>query len=362
MRDAYKVAVWGPGALGRCAIREINILPELELVSVLAYSKLKCGQDAGIVAGCGEMGVTVTDNVRTLLDAKPEIVIYTTRDIGDFNADKDILMLLEAGVNVVTPLPYFHFRERGTALRKTFEDAGQKGGATLHATGISPTFLFERLAGLLTDLSNNIESISLYEYFNIEHKGEGGADAMKSFGMGQPIGQVESTNRLTKILDNYFRQSIFTLAETLGVHVDRIERTAHHVALSEPLSVPKLIDVEIGAIGVISHKWTSYSGAKPFFTYQVYWYPHSSIAPDKAKGHGDDYWLIEIEGTPCLRVGIELKHSLKPEDAPTPKLAVPAFIATVTTMIHAIPHVVSAAPGILPTATPSLHWKPDLRF
>jgi hypothetical protein len=41
---------------------------------------------------------------------------------------------------------------------------------------------------------------------------------------------------------------------------------------------------------------------------------------------------------------------------------VPAYISTVATLIHAIPHVISAEPGILPTDTPRIHWKPDLRF
>jgi len=38
-RSPYRVAVWGPGKMGRAAIREIIRLPETELVAVLGYNR-----------------------------------------------------------------------------------------------------------------------------------------------------------------------------------------------------------------------------------------------------------------------------------------------------------------------------------
>ena len=120
---AYKVAVWGPGGLGGCAIREMAGLPEFELVSVFAYSASKVGHDAGVLVGGQPNGVSVTNDVGALLASQPQCVLYTARDQGDFSSDADILKLLESGVNVITPLPYFDFRDRGEAVRKRFADA-----------------------------------------------------------------------------------------------------------------------------------------------------------------------------------------------------------------------------------------------
>ena len=47
LREPYRVSVWGPGTVGLAAIRELILLPETELRSVLAHSDDKAGADAG---------------------------------------------------------------------------------------------------------------------------------------------------------------------------------------------------------------------------------------------------------------------------------------------------------------------------
>lgn len=131
MAKKIKVGIWGPGGIGGCAIRELVRLPEIELVAVLAYSKQKEGVDAGALVGIGEVGLKATTDVSRFLAAKPDCVLYAARDFTDFRGDADIVMLLEAGVNVITVLPYHYPRIRGAEIVEKFEAAGKKGGATL---------------------------------------------------------------------------------------------------------------------------------------------------------------------------------------------------------------------------------------
>ncbi len=106
MRESYKVIVWGPGGLGGVALWEIARLEAFELVGLRAFSAGKVGKDAGELIGINPLGVTATDDVDALLAVEADCVIYTPRDFGINNADAELLAILAAGHNVVTPLPY----------------------------------------------------------------------------------------------------------------------------------------------------------------------------------------------------------------------------------------------------------------
>jgi 2,4-diaminopentanoate dehydrogenase len=100
------------------------------LVGVLAYSARKEGVDAGALFGIGEVGGKTTTDVSCFLATKPDCVFYAARDFTNFNTDPDILMLLEAGVNVITALPHHYPKIRGDDVAQKFDAAGKKGGAT----------------------------------------------------------------------------------------------------------------------------------------------------------------------------------------------------------------------------------------
>jgi hypothetical protein len=171
MRAPYRIAVWGPGVMGQCAIRELVRLPETELVGVLAYSEAKNGVDVGTLAGVDPIGLTATTDAQAIIALKPDCVIHTARDFGDYRSDNDIVMLLEAGINVITVLSYQYPRARGKDVEQRFIDAGERGGATLHGNGVDPGFMYERLAALMTGVSNDIQYIRLEEYFNVSSVG-----------------------------------------------------------------------------------------------------------------------------------------------------------------------------------------------
>src|SRR5262252_8805416 len=105
MTSKYRVAVAGPGG---CAIRELLRQPGMELAGVLAYSPSKEGVDAGELVGVGPTGVKATTDFDALARSDAQCVIYTARDFGDWRSDAEILRLLEAGKNVITPLPYHY--------------------------------------------------------------------------------------------------------------------------------------------------------------------------------------------------------------------------------------------------------------
>jgi 2,4-diaminopentanoate dehydrogenase len=358
MRAPYRIAVVGPGGLGLCAIRESQRLPEFELAAVLAYSPEKNGVDAGVLAGIAPIGVFATTDLDQFLGSDIECVLHCGRDYGDWRTDDEIIRMLEAGIDVVTMLPYHFLASRGADVEARFAAAAEKGGATLHGTGITPGFFNERMAIAATGLSNDVTHIRFAEFFNIAPVA-GGGDMLRMFGFGSPRSQVEGNDFAAGMAEAYLRQPIFFYADRLGLEIERIERTARlqetPIALAEPV-----MSIEPGTVGMVSYAWTGYAKGKPFYTTEVYWYLGESMRP--AECPVNDFWLIEIEGRPSLRITVAGQASyaenvyIKP-DEPTP----PGYIMTVVAMLQAVPGVVAAAPGLMQPALPQFYWKPDQR-
>jgi len=361
MREPFKVAVVGPGGLGSCSIRELSRLPETRLVGVLAYSPQKNGADAGELAGIGTLGVKATTSFDEFVKIDCDCVLYTARDFGDFRADKEILALLESGRNVVTPLPYHFLKARGEEVQARFEAAARKGGSTLHGTGITPGFFNERLAMTMTGLSNDIQQISMQEFFNAELLADS-LQTLQLLGFGSPKEAVANNPVMGSFAENYLKQPILYAAEKLGIKVERIERTSQVRTAPAAIKTPHMT-IETGTVALVSYAWTAYTDTgKPFYRTEVFWYMGEAMKPKEATAN--DFWTVAIEGRPSIRVSVEGMGSLAKHlviDA-TRDPAPAGYIMTVVAMVQAIPRVVAAPPGLMLPAMPEVHWKPDMRL
>lgn len=359
MRNPYRVAVWGPGVLGKCAIREVIRLPETELVGVLGYSESNNGVDAGTLSGVDPVNVAVTTDLDEFIALKPDCVLHTTRDFGDFRSDEDIIDLLENGINVISVLPYQYSQARGEDVYNKLKEAALKGGVTLHGDGLDPGFMYERLAALMTGLSNDIEYIRLEEFVNSHTMSP---DILELFGFGNTLDQIEKNPISAKMAGNYLTMGMKYLSDKLGAPVTRIEQSSHHVLAENKESIPTGFSVEPGTVGMVSYQWKGYTkDDKPMYQIQLFWYLNANMRP-VANIPADDYWILEVEGVPSTRVGLEIKGSVKNDEAissinPGPS----SYLATVVPAIQSIPLVVDAEPGIYDFIMPDIHWKPDLR-
>ncbi|HJP67353.1 MAG TPA: hypothetical protein VJ846_00500 [Sphingomicrobium sp.] len=355
MSERIKVGVVGPGALGSAAIREIQKMAGLELVSVLAFSESKNGADAGILSGIDPIGVRVTNDFDGFLQSSARTVIYTARDYGNFSSDEQILALLKAGKNVITPLPYMFVRARGDEVADLFEAAGKEGGATLFGSGITPGFFNERLLPLLSTVTNDVTHLHMQEMFNVEDLANN-IEMLKLFGFGSSREAAEANVAMAMLAENYLVQPLRYLTARLGLKIDRIERTNQLAEAPEDISTAAMT-IPRGSVGSVSYAWTAFVDGKPFYTIEVFWYLGKRMRPKIATA--DDFWTLTIEGRPSLRVLIESKASIAqnlkmiPGD-PTP----PGYYMSVVAMLQAVPLVTSAAPGLLLPAMPEVHWTP----
>jgi len=358
LRKPYRISVWGPGGLGAPTVREVLALPELELVAVLAYSSHKIGKDAGLVCGVQPCGVMVTGDREQFFNTPVDCVIYIARDYGDYRSDPDIIELLERGFNVITPLPYHLPEMRSLAIAARLDDACQKGKSTLYATGINPGFMFERLAMTATGMVNDVKHIKFEEYFDCVTQES--VDMLRLFGMGAPLEEAEKNETVALLAENYLKQEFYAAGKMVGMPIDRVERTTHHVA--SPIDMNDLLlPIKAGTVGMVSYKWIAWSGDHALFSIQIYWYMTERMRPHDVPTQ--DFYRITIEGRPSMRLSLELQASFENSQRLIPGHPTePAYYGTVIPMIQAIPSVCNAPAGVMKIKPPSnSHWKKDMR-
>jgi 4-hydroxy-tetrahydrodipicolinate reductase len=363
MQDKYRIVVWGPGGLGGVALWEVNRLESLDLVGVRAFSPDKIGKDAGELIGVEPVGVTATDDVAALLALEADCVIYTPRDFGINNADAELITILEAGHNVVTPLPYHNavlYRQDGFGER--IAQACATGGSTFHPTGIDPDLISDRVLMGMTGICTDITSIRLRELWDCyamhaELLAVVGFGGLVEAAQASPIGPAISTNLLHAIGR--------TVEKTLGVTYDRVEETHEYLPAGTDVAM-LCTKIDQGTLGRVVHRfqgWVDSINDDPFFTMEYHWVVGPSELPDGVAEN--EYWVAEIEGTPSIRMSIDMRTTLATRAARTYDFGTlrssPGYHGTIAPCLQAIPHVVESGPGVLGSFGPGLTWRQDLR-
>lgn len=362
MRRPYRLMVWGPGRMGQLCIWEISQTPALELVGLRAYSESKNGVDAGEMIGIAPMGVKATTDVDALLKIDCDCIVYTAHDEGTYHTDDEILRLLAAGKNVVTPLPYqdaYLYRE--AEFIDKLNAACARGRSVFHAGGIDPDLISDRILLGLTGACSDVTSIRLQENWDCSQAAPG---PLKYVGFGMPPEEAKKVLVTQVIAANFTKAVVHTAARVLGLTYDRVEESHDYDPTPVALDLP--FRIEAGTVGRIVHRMQGFVdaiGPEPFFTIEYNWVINESMRPEGM--NPGQYYLATIEGRPSIKMALDLKVSHKNNDRTYQlgNMAVePSYIATLVPCLQAIPHVCAAEPGVLRSFGPSLNWRPDLRL
>ena len=157
----YRVIQWATGNVGRAAVQGIVSHPQLELVAAWVHDPAKAGRDAGELCGVGPLGVRATNDVDAILAQDADCVLYSPL----LPQLDEVVRLLDSGKNVVTPVGWFYpFSTPGVA---ELEGACQRGGVSLHGTGIHPGGITELLPLTFSRLSRNVTHVRAEEFSDI---------------------------------------------------------------------------------------------------------------------------------------------------------------------------------------------------
>lgn len=335
----------GTGMTGSAALRAIIDDPALDLVGVKVSTPAKVGQDAGRLCGRPEVGISATDDVTAVLDAKPDCVAYCATAVRrEDEVIADIVGYLEAGINVVTisAIPMVYPKAAPTRWREPIECAAGQGNATFYATGCEPGFVSLNLPTALLTGAGLVDSYRMDEYaLDLDLAYPIWEVLHESMGFGKPDGHVPIRIAVGKV-NNDWEPVVRYIADTLSVDVET-------VALDwEAILAPDDLDTALGVIAkntICGHRWqlAAISNDRPVVSVQYFATVTSTPWPDswpRPAQPGQGGMVFRIAGSPNMT--LELRLDPAPGDSTNPAVAATAMAA-----VNAIPAVIDAAPGLI---------------
>lgn len=331
----YRVIQWATGGVGRASIEGIVSHPDLELVGCWVHSADKVGKDVGELCGMDRLGVTATHDIEELLALDADCVMY----VPIMANRKEIIRILESGKNVVTPLGYFYPGKRDVS---DLEAACQRGGVTLHGTGIHPGGITERFPLMVSALSRNITHVRAEEFSDIRTYGA-------PYVVGEIMGFGKTPEEAAKspmldVMGGGFLESIDMVADALGFALDDRKHTHHEVAVAlKPIDSPIGI-IEPGLVAAQRFTWEGTVRGQTVITVRTNWFMgEEGFDPAWSFGPEGERFEVEVQGDPSVKVTF---RGWQPESIEAGLKRNPGIVATGIHVVSAIPYVIEAEPGI----------------
>jgi len=331
----YRVIQWATGGVGRAAIDGILSHPELELVGCWVHSPEKAGRDVGELAGIGVIGVRATNDVAELLALEADCVMYSPI----MAKREEVIRILESGKNVVTPLNWFYPNKAKVA---DLEAACQKGGVTLHGTGIHPGGITERFPLMVSALSRNVTHVRAEEFSDC-----------RSYGAPEVVGEMmlfgktpeqAAKSPMLAVMGGGFLQSIDMVADALGFALDDKKISKHEVSVATaPIDSP-IGPIQPGRVAAQRFTWQAAVRGNPVITVRTNWFMgEENLDPAWSFGPEGQRFEVEVTGDPTAKVTF---HGWHPESIAAGLVRNPGIVATAIHGVSAIPYVCRAPAGI----------------
>ncbi|OMC37731.1 dihydrodipicolinate reductase [Mycobacterium sp. GA-1841] len=342
MTRPLRIVVWATGGVGSIAIDAIAGRPDLELVGVWVHSAEKVGQDAGVLAGRGPLGVRATADADALIALRPDCVVYAAsgsdRDAG---AVPDYLRLLNAGINVVSTTstglvypPAYYSAE----WRDQLEAAAKSGDCSLYASGVFPGFGSDQLALLLATQSKQIDRLTVTEISLNDHYPV--ADVMMDgMGFGRPL-DFEPMLKTPGFIEMAWKAPIHLIADALGAEVSEITGTLDRGITDRDIEVA-FGTIAAGTVGAVSTRAAGVVDGREAIVVEHIIRMSRDVAPDWPASEFDATYRVDIEGDPDVHCAMTLGA------AEGHAAGRAAMAATAMRVVNAIPYVVAAPAGLL---------------
>ena len=328
-----RVIQWATGSIGRYAIGAIAEDPRLELAGVWVHSESKDGQDAGEIAGIGQIGVAATRDKQALLASDADCVLYAP-----LLADVDeMCSILGSGKNVVTPTGFSFVKDPTLAMR--LDAACRAGGVSFHGSGIHPGFSGDRLPLVLSALCRRIDRITVYEICDLSQGSESPEMMMGQLGFGMSAADAaKQPPALMGVMSTIFNESMDMIAAGLGFEIEEYDHR-HEFALAKRDIPIHAGVIEAGQVAGQHFEYTGLVGGRAVVQFKTYWKMSNDDAAIEPNWpfEGPIEYIVDVEGDPSVRV------KMTPIDADTTE---PGLVWTAMNCINAIAPVCEAATGV----------------
>lgn len=334
----YRIVQWSAGRVGTSSAQAILEHPDMELVGFWVHSEAKEGKDAGELVGRDTLGVKATRSIEEVIALKPDCVMYMQEG---YDADA-ICALLEAGINIVTSRGEFHFPPgMDQALRKRVEAACEKGGASIHSSGVSPGFSTEAFPLVLTSLARRLDCLTIDEFADMTAScsDEMLLDVLRYGGAPEEASNPQLVHHMTA----NFGQSLGVVADALGLAFDEIKTTAENAVCKERIPLRGGRAIEPGTVAAMRFTVAGIKGGKPLLQFRANWFCTTDLDSDwSIRENG---WRVQVEGDTPLDIYIGMPVDCSPEEMP---LVMAGY--TAQRCVNCVPFVCAATPGIRTSA------------
>jgi len=340
---AYKVIVWGTGAVGKMVIDELIDNPEYELVGVIVNNPEKVGVDAGTLVGREPIGVIASNDADAILALDADVVAYygPTAAYAQVNIENHC-KALRAGKNVVSTAmsPWvYHKAPAVTADQlKPVEEACREGGTTCFTTGIDPGFMNDIVPLVMTGVCGRVDSLRIQEILDYAtYEGE----ANVPMGLAAPM-ETQALLEIPDLLIFAWGPTVYLIADMIGAKLEKVDIVYEKWPTPERIEAPA-VTVEKGHCGAVRFEIRGWVNGRPAIVIEHVNRITNQAAPDwpRARIEDNDCYRLIIEGSPNITQETIFRGSKGEQPA------VAGCLATGMRAIHAIPAVCAAAPGLI---------------
>ncbi len=332
-----RVVQWATGPVGRHAVAAVVDHPDLELVGCFAHDPDKAGQDVGVLAGIGAIGVLATADRDEILALQADCVLYMAQgDADPAAAIENICLLLESGKNVVSTAvtPLIYPAAMGDEVVKRLEDACARGASSFHATGIEPGWASEVLPLAISGLLRSVDSLVVQEILDYATY-DNAFMLFDVMGFGHAPDSVDYFAADPSLLGGVFKAPIMLVADALGATIEDWVFDRDTWLATEAFDVAAG-RIEAGTTAALRFGATAIIEGRPVLTVEHVTRLRADAAPDWPSGRG---WRVSVEGYPSMLV--EAKVAVNGEDETDQ-----GCLGTAMHAVHAVAPVCVVDPGI----------------
>ena len=340
----YRVIQWATGVVGSSALKGILRHPRLELAGVKVYGEPKEGRDAGDLVGAPKTGVVATRDVDAVLSVGAECVLYCPMPWDT----AEICRLLERGLHVITPCPYWFPFVQNPEVAAQIGAACRQGGVNFHASGCNPGGIAERFPLTFTGWCNRIDRITMTECGDCTtYSSEGVMRELMNLGKTPDAAR---NNPLKAMLSKSWNEPIDMIAAGLGTRIASYDAKHDFILAAEDIETAVgIIEKDTIALNHYQHVGITREGTE--IVQEQIWFV-GGTGQEKLQSRMDipreSGWRICLEGDVNLNVDVDFPPELSHDQRVAQGLSTTAF------------HLVNAVPLVCEAPEPGLKTYLDL--